>query len=87
MFLKIGLFMVLAGVLLAAFTGNFFGFSRREREREKSMRERNFESKGADNEARSYLFYFDLNERLRKVWKGLVVLGVLIVVIDFVFGG
>ena len=79
---KIGLLLITTGILMAAFTGNILGFSKREQEREKSMREKLSQTNGEDKEAKSYLFYFNMNEKIRKASWILILLGLAILMTD-----
>lgn len=61
-------------MLLAVYTGNLFGFSRGVRDGLEAIKGK----KEASKEERSYLGYYSINEFIRKVWKSIVVVGLLL---------
>ena len=71
---KLGVFLVVCGVLLAVYTGNLFGFSRGVRNDLETIKWK----KEASKEEKSYFRYYAINEFIRKLWKFLVVIGLLL---------
>ncbi|WP_423814553.1 DUF3899 domain-containing protein [Pseudomonas indica] len=72
---KLGFFLVVGGVLLAIYTGNLFGFSRGIREDLETIKWK----KEASKEEKSYFRYYAINEFVRKLWRFLVVIGLLLI--------
>ncbi len=78
---KFGVFLVLAGFLLAAYTGNLLGVSRKQRE---SIERLKHQQNLAPSE-RSYLKYVAFNSSLRVVSIALCGAGVLLVLLGLIF--
>lgn len=75
--LKLGVLLLVAGPLLALYTGNLFGFSKKIK---KNLANLERESK---RNSRSDYFYYKSNELIRTTWPIITATGALIVIADF----
>lgn len=69
---KIGLLLVLFSLLLALYTGNLLGFSRDVRKKIEKLKLEN------GSKSKEELFYYKINETIRKFWPIATVTGIVI---------
>ena len=77
--IKLGLMLIVSSVLLALYTGNFFGFSIAEQKKIEKIKGKT----STNQEEKDNLAFFTTNEFIRRFWKFSLCIGVLIFISGF----